>query len=217
MRAPGGFDEAMAFLKEDIFSSMNCIKIGKIQSFDKAVQSAEIELTMKAEIDGQVLPYPVLVDCPVVTLQGGGAFIEMPIKAGDYCLVFFNDRDIDNWWVNENDTVPRSSRKHSLSDGIALVGLTSKNSPFDMAGGAVVIHAEDYPVKVKGETIELNGDSKKLVTYAELNSALSTFLSGLSATLASGANGGGPVAFSVPLPSSIDISAAETTTIKTGG
>lgn len=65
--------------------------------------------------------------------------------------------------------------------------------------------------------IELNGNAKSFVTHAELATALSTYATGIVSTLASGSNGGGPVVFAVPAPSDIDISAAETTTIKTGG
>jgi hypothetical protein len=163
LKLPAGFDDAAAYLKADIFSTLNCIKIGKISKFDKATQSAEIELTIKAQVEDQVIPYPVLVDCPVVFLQGGGAFIEFPIKAGDYCLVFFNDRDIDDWWTSENVTVPRSARKHSLSDGIALVGLNAKNSPLDLSGGAVVLDAGDYPVTITStDSVTINGNLEVL-------------------------------------------------------
>lgn len=65
--------------------------------------------------------------------------------------------------------------------------------------------------------INLNGDSKRLVTYSELNTALSNYVTQLNLSLASGSNGGGPVVFAVSPPSSIDISTAETTTLKTGG
>jgi len=65
--------------------------------------------------------------------------------------------------------------------------------------------------------IELNGNSKSFVTYSELNTALTNYVTQLNLSLASGANGAGPVIFAVPPPSSIDISTAETTSIKTGG
>jgi phage gp45-like len=73
-------------------------------------------------------------------------------------------------------------------------------------------------IKLRADgSIELNGDSKRLVTHGELDAALAAYASGMQATLASGSNGGGPVVFAVPPPSSIDISSASTTTIKTGG
>jgi len=64
--------------------------------------------------------------------------------------------------------------------------------------------------------IDLNGDGKKFVTYAELNTALQTFKTALNlhvhATVTSLGTPTPPVT-----PMSIDISAAETTTIRTDG
>lgn len=76
--------------------------------------------------------------------------------------------------------------------------------------------------------IDLNGDDKRLVTFAELDAALQSFQSSVDAAIASAITGhthGGiavGTATSSPgagsaSPSSVDISAAETTTIRTGG
>ena len=60
--------------------------------------------------------------------------------------------------------------------------------------------------------IELNGSSKTLVTYSELNTALQTLITGLNSLLATKLDGGG-----APGTLTLDISAAETSTVKTGG
>lgn len=63
-------------------------------------------------------------------------------------------------------------------------------------------------------TIEINGNSKTLVTHAELNTALQTFLTGLKAAVAAGCQIG---AGGLITAAAIDISSAATTTVKTGG
>jgi len=69
-------------------------------------------------------------------------------------------------------------------------------------------------LKVDG-TIEFNGDSKRLVTWSELNTALQNHVhSAGSGTLLSPA---GPCTGSTGKPVALDISAAKTTTLKTGG
>jgi hypothetical protein len=84
---------------------------------------------------------------------------------------------------------------------------------------ASIICQPDGKIIATGDTIELNGNSKKLVTYAELNSALSTFLTGLTTALTTTPiiGNGSPQPAWAGLPTSIDISAAETSTVKTGG
>ena len=108
---------------------INCIQVGVIQSFDTNSQLATVEIAMKqvTNVDDKgvktIKDYPLLVECPCVTIQGGGDFISFPISKGDNCLVLFNDRDIDYWLNNGAGGVPTTTRMHDISDGFALVGL----------------------------------------------------------------------------------------------
>lgn len=76
---------------------------------------------------------PLLVDCPVCFPQGGGFMITFPIKPGDECLIIFADMCIDSWWQNgckgpNNEIIPQTQaeiRRHDLSDGMAIFGMTS--------------------------------------------------------------------------------------------
>ncbi len=114
---------------QEAASSINCTMIGTIISFDSGTQTARISINFQKVLDKvpagkpQIFNYPTLIQCPVVSLFGGVSFMTFPIKAGDTCLVFFNDRDIDSWITTGTTTTPNSKRVHSLSDGIALVGI----------------------------------------------------------------------------------------------
>jgi len=195
--------------KADIFSTFHCIQIGKIEKVTKAEQTVEVTLQIRRPAqDGTSAAIPLLVDVPYFVLQGGGAYIDMPIAVGDYCIVLFNDRDIDTWWSTANQADPASSRKHDLSDGIAIVGINPKTSVRDMDGTKTRV--------INPDGIELNGNSKAFVTHAELDSALQTFKTDLNLHVHTSAVSGSPT--SPPIsPMSIDISAAKTTTVKTGG
>lgn len=127
-------------LKAEIFATLNCVQVGRIEKVSPNAQTVEISLQIKrAAVDGTSTVYPVLVDCPYFVLQGGGAYIDMPISPGDYCLVLFCDRNIDTWWASANIADPATPRKHSMSDGFALVGINPKTSAMDMDGGQVRI------------------------------------------------------------------------------
>lgn len=104
------------------------------------------------------------------------------------------------------------------ADGTLTVN-TASNINVSTAGNASV--SADGNVSVDANQINLNGDSKSLVTYGELNTALSTFLQQLTTSLnttpiigngSPQSAGGGWLNF----PTSIDISSAEATTLKTG-
>jgi len=134
--------------KAAMLSEFHCHQIGEISSYDKDTQTAEIKIKMKAMLqNGDTISYPLLVDCPVFVIQGGGAYVEFPIAEGDECIVLFNDRDIDNWFAGANKE-PNTGRKHSLADGIAIVGINAKDKTFEMDGEIVKIITNDNPFKI---------------------------------------------------------------------
>lgn len=69
--------------------------------------------------------YPQLVSCPLVTTQGGGVGVVMPVEVGDECLVVFSDRALNNWFMTGDPAPLPSFRMHDISDGFVLVGLNS--------------------------------------------------------------------------------------------
>ena len=144
---PPDLEQALSQRQNQTFATMNCIQVGRIDSFNATNQTANVQIQVQRRVNnqGQVADYPLLQDCPVVVLQGGGAYIDLPIAEGDYCLVLFNDRNIDTWWDTGNVVVPRNRRKHSLSDGIALVGINPRIEVREIDGTAVRILGTSGP------------------------------------------------------------------------
>jgi len=108
---------------------MNAVQIGIINSFNPTNQTATIQLALKQVVavapDGSrtIREHPLILECPVMTMFGGDSFINMPIAAGDNCIVLFNDREIDNWLYNGGLQTPTTARVHDISDAIAIVGI----------------------------------------------------------------------------------------------
>lgn len=126
--------DSFTFLKRDVKLEINAHHIGKIESFDPLLQTAKVSInyvkTFLAQ-DGvgksflKTTNYPTIVDAPCIFLGGGGALgasLTFPIKSGDSCFVLFNDRDIDNWFSGSDSSSPATSRLHSFSDAVVLVG-----------------------------------------------------------------------------------------------
>ena len=138
------FDDVLEELKADIFATLNCVQIGRIEKVNDN-QTVEILIQVKRRVPTGTINYPILVDCPYVVIQGGGAYLDMPIAVGDYCLVLFNDRNIDIWWSSANVKEPETKRKHSLSDGIALVGLNPQTGTLENNGQLVRLLGQSGP------------------------------------------------------------------------
>lgn len=127
--------DLLDMFKRDIFLNLNCHAIAKINTFDPVKQTVTASISYKKTyftsnpaVKGTYIPtnvdYPLLLDVPIIVLGGGGSTLTFPIQPGTQCLVLFNDRDIDNWFASGGQVLPNNSlRLHSLSDGIALIGL----------------------------------------------------------------------------------------------
>ena len=112
-----------------------------------------------------------LVDVPFVVITGGVGGLQMPIAAGDECLLFFNDREIDNWYVSGEISTPTSRRTHDFSDAVALVGVRSLSRLLvGYLADQVKLYYNNTSVVLDDTQIELNA-SDKVVTNAasELN------------------------------------------------
>lgn len=135
---PPTLNDMLDDFKIEVFRDLNCVRPGVVQSVDLAAQSVTVKLTIKEWLDSVnnvSIEYPILTDVPFFVLQGGGAFLELPVTKGDPCVVLFSDRDIDNWWLSGNEgTTPNTLRKHSLSDGFALVGINPKSMGLGLTG-----------------------------------------------------------------------------------
>lgn len=113
-----------------IFSTLNCVKIGEIQSFDPATQTASVKILSKKVNEynlneRELVDYTVLEQVPVVFPKGGGSYISYPVSTGDNCLLLFCDFELDGWWISGEARPSNFPRRHDLSDAIAFVGINS--------------------------------------------------------------------------------------------
>ena len=95
--------------------------------------------------------------------------------------MIFSDRDIDNWWINGGVSQVNTSRKHSISDGFALVGVNTKESPLTRTGGP----------RIYGKTkkIELENDSKKAsVLFDDLLTLIENLIDDISGLVTVGSS-----------------------------
>lgn len=153
--------DVLTVAQQDAALALNCVKIGRIESFNGTKKTATIQILFTRVLpDDSIQSYPILVDCPVFTLQGGGGGIQFPIVPGDQCIILFADRNIDAWFTTGNEQPPLTPRTHDLSDGIAIVGLNSLASPFsNYQSGKARFFYSGYEITISssGITIGSNG------------------------------------------------------------
>lgn len=188
--------DLLDLFKKQIFLDMNCHHIGKVSKFYPATQTIDASINYKKvfnirQADGtytyELKDYPPLVDVPVVILGGGSFNLSFPITAGDDCVLLFNDRAIDNWYASGQVVGVPSTRLHSFSDAIALVGLkaaVNAIASYDetrakLFNGQTMVGVSDSKVKIANAATTLNTLLQSLTTQLQ---ALTTQLSALTVT-----------------------------------
>lgn len=144
---------------------------GIIESFDPNNQTASVQPAIRRifitrESDREILTpadLPLLINVPVYFPRAGGYSMTMPVRVDDECWLSFSERSIDNWYNTGGVSNPSSRRFHSLSDAIAMVGLSSEpNSIQDYDNDNLQIRKDDGNAEItimSDNTIMLNNSS----------------------------------------------------------
>ena len=195
---------------QNLSYDLNCHQVGVIESYDSSRQTASVRIAVLRTLGTENLPYPLLTDCPVLVPAGGAGYMTFPIAAGDPCLVLFNDRDLDNWFVSGGTQTLNSERAHSLSDGMVLVGIRNlTNPPPTSSATSVDIHYAGGSLAV-GESPKLEGSggakvvASSTVDISNSATSLKAALDSLCSALSAWVNTGG----STPNPATLAAIAA---------
>lgn len=198
--SPALYDTLMS-LKAEILKELRCALPGtvKLVNTNRTV-SVQIGISQKL-FDGSTVPYPLLLDVPVLTPQGSGIAFAAPIKVGDECLVFFSDRCFDTWFQNggTQPQAPFDGRLHDLSDGFAFVGPNSITNALTLCLLATEGGISNATSKVAIDSIT------GLIAFSTANGAVSlkliltTLLNALSAMTTASVASGATQALIAPL------------------
>jgi hypothetical protein len=154
--------DVFSLMKRETMLDINCVQVGTINSYNSTTNTAQVSINVKRPLkNGTELEYPTLEDCPVFMLYGGSASITMPISSGDGCLVLFNDRCMDDWFLIEDVVAPTDKRVHSLSDGIVLVGVKPMTKQTIPVPSSLCINGGDNKISIKNSNPV--GDLKKIL------------------------------------------------------
>lgn len=148
---------------------------GIVESFDPVTQLASVQPAIRRifvarDGDTEILTptdLPLLINVPVIFPRGGGFSLTFRVVKGDECLLNFCERSIDNWHETGAVKIPGAKRFHSLSDAVAMVGLSSvprKITTYSTTDVQLRKDDEtaDITIKANGD-IELNPTTKVLV------------------------------------------------------
>ena len=145
-----------------------------------------------------------------ITVDGTGQmYVSRQTNTGTY-NINIEDTGVTTTWLSQNKNVLWTDTLNP--DGSRSLVQSNPDSEGDPLSSVTI--APDGTVSITGKEIHMNGDDKRFVLYGELNQAMQKLWTALTTTPIAG--NGSPQASWTGI-TSIDISASETQTIKTGG
>ena len=143
----------------------------RVTKFNAQTQTLEAQplLTEITRINGipTVKALPLLVDVPILLPRGGGFSLTFPITPGDECLIVFTDTAFDAWFEKGNVQNQVSRRRHSLSDGFALVGIWSPQRVLpNYSTGSVMLRSDDNQTSIEVGPGTINLQAETISVYA---------------------------------------------------
>jgi len=145
---------------------LNCVRVGIIQSFNATDLTAEVQIANKRTLginqDGtqQTKDY-ALVTAKICYCT---PFITYPIKQGDECILLFNDREIESWFISGEVQPEAYPRMHDLTDCIAIVGLRSLATMIEIMANTLHLFYGGSDIQIKdGSITQTSGNGSKLI------------------------------------------------------
>lgn len=206
-------------LIESILSSYFIVDYGFIKTVNEDSSVDVVHAKQLKTLDGKNLNATITKRIEMLTLSAAGFALKVDYKKGDKVLL-----------LGLKDYVPKTAEVTQATETTAYMHYTRetlKAIPLCLFNNdaKVKIEVEEGTLKATTENnIELNGNDKQFVTYQELDNALQELWTKIKAhthpvsTTGTAAAQSGTAASSTELASvTLDISAAKTTTILTGG
>ena len=95
--------------------------VGRVESV--GINTIDVQPVTKKILNGSIINMPLFREVPPVFIQGGASYEAYPIAAGDYCLLFVSESNIERWYAGQDDMQPNEDRMFDYSDSFALVGV----------------------------------------------------------------------------------------------
>jgi hypothetical protein len=124
--------EALKNSVNSVIVDLHTAMPARVESFDAEKNTVNVQPALKRKFsDGEVQALPQIINVPICFPRGGGGILTFPIVKGDWVMLVFSERSLDQWWVKGDVVDPLDSRKHALSDAMAIPGIFPRDGASD--------------------------------------------------------------------------------------
>lgn len=173
MQTEPTLQRVMRMAHDTLMSNIHTSLPGKIIFYDKSTGLAQVQplIKRKYKTSSMASELPIISGVPVVFPRTTGAWVRLPIAAGDTVLLIFSERSIDRWIENGGMVDPETPERFSLNDAIAIPGLYAKPNAIEQKGADTSIEITNGSafLEIKSDgTVEITA-SKIVIKSNDVN------------------------------------------------
>lgn len=139
----------------DVHTALPC----EVVAVNYSNLTVDVKLVVKKiKIDDTTEEHPILTEVPIGYTQTSKYAITLPINIGDTGQLIFNERQLDNWVINNEIKEPDDTRKHSLSDALFIPNFVARDN--NLAN----VNQNDLQIRNKNGNINLTLSDNGTIT-----------------------------------------------------
>ena len=110
-------------IKKEVYTTIPAI----VTAYDPEMQLAQVQIQIQAKTaEGEDVPFPLIVEVPVMQYGGLKFAVEMQIDEGTEGALHFAHRCIESWKETGEQAAQELIRFHDLNDCYFIAGIRSK-------------------------------------------------------------------------------------------
>lgn len=138
-------------------AQINCMRIATILEFYPENLTAQVKLVDKKLAGLNPDGSQILKEYPPIyaKLCYCNPFATFPLTEGMECILLFNDRELETWFINGGSNIQAYPRMHDLTDAIAIVGIRSLPKMIQILTDCLHLFYGQSDIQVKNENINI--------------------------------------------------------------
>jgi hypothetical protein len=131
--------EGAGLVIDQVLGEVHTCTPARVLAFNVSAMTVDVQPTLQRVYVGQPpVDLPVIYQVPLVLPRVAGAWLRLPVAAGDLVMLHFSERSLDAWSQTDGQKTldPVIPHRFSLGDAIAVPGLYPQGKPLQPKGAA---------------------------------------------------------------------------------
>lgn len=155
---PADLTQTLSAAVSNAAQQINCMRIATVVEFYPENLTVQVKLADKKLIGLNPDGSQILEEYPPVYAKVCycNPFCTFPLTKGMECILLFNDRELETWFINGGSNIQAYPRMHDLTDAVAIVGIRSLPMMIKILTDCLHLFYGQSDIQIRNESITVN-------------------------------------------------------------